>query len=161
MRLVFVPAVAAIALTACATTSSQRDVAFGETTGWTASLTQTQQRTGELAPTGQQKATGTVSLLPSTAGQGRMRVQLTLSAPDNDSSTLRWGILPGRCGSSALPLIGIESFPTIDVGSNGRGQVAGELPITLESGAVYHVNVYKGRGMELSDVLTCGNLRQR
>lgn len=151
---------AAIAIGACASASGQGDVDIG-TTGWIASLQQTQQRTGELAPTSQQKATGNVSLLPSVATPGRMRIQLTLSAPSNSSSTLRWGIFPGRCGSSALPLIGIESFPAIDVGSNGRGQVAGEIPISLESGAAYHVNVFKGMGMELSDVLTCGNLRQR
>ena len=161
MRLSLACVLAVTTLAACATASSQADVAGVGATGWTASLTQTQQRTGELAPTGQQKATGTVALLPITGTPDRMRLQITLSAPANSSSTLRWAILPGRCGSSALPLIGVESFPSIDVGSNGRGQVSGDIPLSLESGAIYHVNVYKGQGMELSDVLTCGNLRQR
>lgn len=161
MKLASGSALAFLSLLACATASRQDPAADIGTLGWTASLQQTQQRTGELAPTSQQKATGQVSLLPMVSAPGRMRVQLTISAPGNSSSTLRWAIFPGRCGSPALPLVGVESFPTIDVGSNGRGQVAGELPLRLESGGTYHVNVFKGRGMELSDVLTCGNLRQR
>ena len=148
-----------VALLGCATSQSQPPAGGSGTGRWSANLQPTQQRTGELAPTGQQKATGTVLLTPSASDPSRMTVQITISAPANSSSTLRWGIYPGRCGSSALALAGIEAFPTIDVGSNGRGQVAGEIPIRLESGAMYHVNVFKGRGTDLTDVLTCGNLR--
>ena len=148
-----------IALLGCATSRSQSTADESGTGRWSATLQQTQQRTGELAPTGQQKATGSVLLAPSAADPNRMMVQLTISAPSNTSSTLRWGIFPGRCGSSALPLVGIEALPTIDVGSNGRGQVTGEIPVRLEAGAMYHVSVFKGRGTDVSDVLTCGNLR--
>ena len=160
MRLPLGFALGALVMLGCATASQQSAGGSPGTPRWSANLQQTQQRTGELAPTGQQKATGTILLTPTAADPGRMQLQLTVSAPSNTSSTLRWGIFPGRCGASSLPLVSIEVLPAIDVGSNGRGQISAELPLRLEPGSLYHVNVFRGRGTDISDVLTCGNLRQ-
>jgi hypothetical protein len=145
-------------LAACA--SSGASASAGDGTHWTGSLQQTMQRTGNLAPAAQQRATGTISAQESAIDSMRIQVRLSVSAPSNATSTLRWALLPGRCGTSTLPLLGYEQFPTIEVGSNGRGEVAIELPLRLRTGGTYHVNVYANRGTQLTDVLTCGNLRQ-
>lgn len=160
MKLALASTLGVLAMLGCASAPQQSTGGSSGTPRWTATLQQTQQRTGELAPTGPQRATGTVLLVPTAADPTRMQLQLTISAPSNTSTTLRWGIFPGRCGSSSLPLVGIEVLPAIDVGSNGRGQIAAEIPVRLESGSLYHVSVFRDRGTDVSDVLTCGNLRQ-
>lgn len=88
-----------------------------------------------------------------------MRVSVTISAPAHVSQTLRWAILPGTCGSGSIPVLGAEQFPSLDVGSNGRAQLSTDLALHLDASAPYHVNVYDGAGLDLSRVLTCGNLR--
>ncbi len=124
---------------------------------WTGTLQPMQQRTAQAAPTAQNKAVGSVFL--ATAGQHRTRIRLTISASAQASSSLQWAVLPGRCGSPALPLMPVERFPTIDVGSQGRGEVDTEMPFPLPSSGSLHVNVY-WRGQSLDDILTCANLRR-
>lgn len=89
----------------------------------------------------------------------RMRINLTISAPGHESSILTWAILPGPCGTASIPVLSYQQFPILEVGNNGRGQVSAELPMRLEVTAGYHANVYYRRGVEMSDVLTCSNLR--
>ncbi|MCR4340729.1 MAG: hypothetical protein NUW01_12680 [Gemmatimonadaceae bacterium] len=123
---------------------------------WQATLQATQQRTGGVAPTVRNRTTGYMYLSP--AGSERTRVRLTLSTTGYDGSALRWAILPGRCGSDMVPIAPVERFPIIDIGANGRGELDMELAITMPATGQYHVNVYRGRGTQLSNVLTCGNL---
>ena len=126
---------------------------------WTGNLQATQQRTGDLAPTQQQKATGTVSLMVSPRDSNRTLARLTVSAPVREAGSFPWAVLPGRCGSNALPLVGVEQFPQIEIGSNGRGEVQADVPMTLPSSGALHVNVY-WRGQQLNDVMTCANLKR-
>lgn len=116
-----------------------------------------QQRTGAAAPSAQNKAVGSVFL--AAAGQNRTRIRLTVSASALASSSLQWAVLPGRCGAPALPLLPLERFPIIDIGTGGRGEVDTEMPFALPASGSLHVNVY-WRGQQLDDVLTCGNLRR-
>jgi len=125
---------------------------------WSGSLQPTQQRTGQIAPTGQSKAFGNVML--ASKGPERTSVSISLSTPLQNSTSLNWALLPGRCGSGAMPLVGIERFPVIEVGTNGRGQLNGEMSLGLPATGTYHVNVYWGTGQQLSDVMTCANLRK-
>jgi hypothetical protein len=127
---------------------------------WSGNLQPTQQRTGEMAPTGQIKAYGTVSLVASPTNQNRTRARITLSAPLQTPTALRWAILPDRCGSGSLPLVGFDHFPVLEVGSNGRGQLDTEVPMTIPTSGSYHVNIY-WRGQQLTDVMTCANLRRQ
>lgn len=110
------------------------------------------------APTGRQRATGMVQV--TEAGPERSRVTLTVSAPQHSSTQLRWAILPGPCGSRAMPLVGFGLFPLVEVNASGRGQVGAELPIRLLDQESYHVNVYRPEGQRLEHVLTCGNIRR-
>jgi len=171
MRLTFLclPA-SALALAACATQKPVTDTApaptasvstSGTSTGpvrWTGSLQPMQQQSGGLGPTGQNKAFGNVSL--SSKGNARTAISITVSTPLSSAASLNWAVLPGRCGSGALPLVGIERFPLIEVGNNGRGQLEGEMALELPTSGSYHVNIYWGSGQQISDVMTCANLRK-
>ena len=126
---------------------------------WTGSLQPTQERTGGAVPTKQQKAYGTVRLQPTVRDLDRMSVSITISTPLQEPGELRWAIVPGRCGSGALPLIGYEHFPILEVSSNGRGQLTTEIPLTMPYDGSFHLNVYAGR-VQLDNVLTCANLRR-
>jgi len=132
--------------------------ASGESVRWEGSLQPTQQRSGAAAPMGQSKAFGNVTL--TSRGSERTVVTISLSTPLQNSTSLNWALLPGRCGSGAMPLVGVERFPVIDVGTNGRGQLNGEMSLALPTSGTYHVNVYWGSGQQLSDVMTCANLRK-
>jgi len=117
-----------------------------------------QQQSGGLGPTGQNKAFGTVRL--ASRGAQRTAISLTVSTPLSSSASLNWAVLPGRCGTGALPLVGIERFPVIEIGNNGRGQLDAEMSLELPANGTYHVNIYWATGQQLSDVMTCANLRR-
>jgi hypothetical protein len=125
---------------------------------WTGSLQPIQQASSGLGPTGQNKAFGTVKL--SSKGTARTAISISLSTPLTNAASLNWAVLPGRCGTGSLPLAGVERFPLIEVGNNGRGQLEGEMALELPASGTYHVNIYWASGQQLSDVMTCANLRK-
>lgn len=94
----------------------------------------------------------------SQAGQDRIRVRLIVGTSYHDGSDLKWAIVPGRCGSNMMPIAPVDQFPIIEVSANGRGEMDRVLPLTLPATGQYHVNVYRGGGNYLENVLTCGNL---
>lgn len=138
--------------------SPSTSIQAGQTIRWTGSLQPMQQRSGGLGPTGQNKAFGSITL--SSRGPDRTAISIQVSTPLQGSASLNWAILPGRCGSGSLPIVGIERFPVIDVGNNGRGQLENEMSLSLPTSGAYHVNIYWAGGQQLSDVMTCANLRQ-
>ncbi|MHB1225035.1 MAG: hypothetical protein ACYC2G_13495, partial [Gemmatimonadaceae bacterium] len=85
---------------------------------WTGSLTPTQQRSGGMGPRSQSRAFGNVSIV-ALAGQARSRAQITVASSSQNVS-LPWAVLPGQCGTGSLPLMNVNSFPVIEMGSNGR-----------------------------------------
>lgn len=126
---------------------------------WTGSLKPTTQRKGDLGMADQARAFGTVTLLRPADSPDRTDVRLTLSAPGAAAGNLLpWAMLPGRCGSGAVPLMSLEQFGQVDVASNGRADFKINLALTLPESGTYHVNVYWPRGSQLSDVMTCANL---
>jgi hypothetical protein len=124
---------------------------------WSGTLQPTQQRTGMAAPTSQNKAYGSVFL--AQIGPARTRIRLNVSTPIQSSGVLQWAMHTGRCGSGTLPIVGIERFPVIEVGTSGRGELDAEMPLSLPETGRFHVNVYVG-GQQLNNVLTCANLRR-
>ncbi|MGQ0715438.1 MAG: hypothetical protein ACT4PJ_17200 [Gemmatimonadaceae bacterium] len=132
---------------------------------WSGSLQPTQERTGTVAPTKQNKAYGTVRLRPTPRDLNRTAVNIVISTPLQEPSALRWALLPGRCGAASLPVMGYELFPIVEVGTNGRGELTAEIPFTLPYDGSFHVNVYWGDRSQpgsarLQSVLTCANLRR-
>lgn len=126
---------------------------------WTASFRPTTQRPGGLGAADQARAFGTITLSGPPESPNRTEVRLSVSTPNSVSGTsLPWAILPGRCGSGAVPLISIEQFGPIEIGNNSRGQLNTSLALPLPRTGSYHVNIYWPGGSQLSDVMTCGNL---
>lgn len=128
---------------------------------WTGNLQPTQARTGNVRMTDRQKAYGTVEMTVPRDSPNRTRVRLTVSAPATSGVTsLRWGIYPGNCGSGAPPVVPAEVFPLIELSSNGQGSIDQEIAFEMPNQRALHVNVLQGSGTQLSNVLTCANLRR-
>jgi hypothetical protein len=49
----------------------------------------------------------------------------------------------------------------IVVSGNGRGTVEDDIAFTLPESGSYHVNVFRSGGTQLTDVLTCANIRKQ
>lgn len=125
---------------------------------WTGSLTPTQQRSGGMGPRSQSRAFGNVTIT-ALAGQSRSRAQVTV-ATSSQNVALPWAVLPGQCGTGSLPLMNVNSFPVIEVGSNGRGDLSTEIPLAMPEEGSFHVNVYWPGGQQLDEVMTCANLKR-
>jgi hypothetical protein len=151
---------ASFGLLACASKSVPRTTSSEPAAPhWAGNFQPTQQRTGQLAVTGQNRAFGNVSIGVTQGGNlDRMRVNLSVAVPTSAGNSLRWAVLPERCGSGELPLIGFDQFPLIDVTTSGRGQVTADLPLVMAPASSYHVNVYSG-SPSLENVVTCANLK--
>lgn len=159
INLLTIACVATAGVAACASTAKTTTSSDAPSGGrFTGALQPTQQRSGALVVTGQVKAFGTVTIAPTRGGNlERMHVTLVVTVPGANSS-LRWAVLPQRCGSGDLPIIGFDQFPLMDVSTSGRAQVEADLPLPLTPNNAYHVNVYSG-GQQLDDVVTCANLK--
>lgn len=152
-------ACATVALTAaCAPKQTSSEPIEPQAARWAGNFQPTQQRTGGIQVTGQNRAFGTVTMTKAEGRLERMRVSLVVAVPTNVSTQLRWALLPGRCGSGSLPLIGFDQFPLLEVSTNGRAQLETDLPLVLSANSSYHVNAYVG-GSQLDNVVTCANLR--
>ncbi len=141
--------------TACASAGGgTRD--GGVPTRWTGSFQPQQQTTGTVAATGTARIFGNFSLTPGPTPNYSV-ASLTITTPEGGNQ-FGWAILPSRCGSASLPLLSIDRFPPIETSGSGRGAVNQNLSLTFPTTGSYHVNVYRGRGTELSDVVACANL---
>ena len=160
---VYAPIVASCASSGSSTSAASSPTsapASVSTTGprWSGNLAPTMQRTGSYTGGGQARAFGTVMLTVAESDPNRTRARVTVDVPTQNRS-LPWAILPGRCGSGSLPLIGQDLFPQIEVGNTGKGQIETELPLTLPTSGTFHLNVY-WQGQTLDQVMTCANLRR-
>lgn len=162
MRLVLVSSlIIAGGVMACASGGSPAEGSeAGSEPRWTGSMQPTQARSGEVVVTAQNRASGSM-VITGPQGSGvmqRAHVVLSLSIPQLAANQVRWAVLPNRCGSGDLPVIGFELFPLLEVGSNGRAELQTDLPLELSPAGTYHVNVYLN-GQQLENVFVCGNLR--
>lgn len=137
--------------------TTSRDV-LATSARWTGNLSPVNSFSGGINGATRQNTYGSAMLTISPRNSKATRAQLTFQAPVQNSTVLRWAILPGRCGAGTIPLIAAESFPDLEIGSNGRGQLDVDLPFELPINGTYHVNVYS-RGSQLADVVGCGTLR--
>jgi hypothetical protein len=124
---------------------------------WSGSFQATQQASGDaLAARGRNNVTGRVMLRASS--KNAINATLDLSDVPTSMSDVHWALVSGRCGSGAIPLLVVSEFPLLSV-SNGRAHVQGEVPLTLPTSGVYHVDAYRSNGADQSDVLACANLK--
>lgn len=142
-------------------TPSASETALSPMARWTGNLQPVANRSAYvMGATERTKAYGTVALSSAADATRRTRAQLTFGMPVQVSTEFRWAVLPGRCGANNLPLVGFESFPVIEVGNNGRGQLDAHLPLTIPADGSFHVNVYARGGHQLDNVVACANLRR-
>jgi hypothetical protein len=145
---------------ACAGTTSRLPAPDSGDLSWTGRFASSMERSSSVRARALQHSEGRVTLTETRDGK-RMRAHVYISSPDHTSTALRWAVLPGQCGSAAFPVLSYQQFPFIEMSTNGRGELSAELPMTLDVSETYHVNVYKGSGVQVSDVLSCTNLRLR
>jgi hypothetical protein len=90
-----------------------------------------------------------------------MHVTIEISTTLSASTLLRWSLAPSRCGSSSLPLLSVDQFPTIDVSSSGQGKLSADLPVTMPTSGQYHVDIYWTTGTDRADVMACADLKAK
>lgn len=174
MRLHFVLATTALLTSACA---SKQTAAGPEPTPagapsadltdlplssihWSGPFRPSEQQTGQgMTPHRSNRTFGSVELTASPDAPSQLHAEIRLSTQMTSTARLKWALVPGRCGSADLPVIAIEQFPEILVSSNGTASVSGLVPFVLPRSGTYHVNVFWSNGADLSDVMTCANLR--
>ena len=126
---------------------------------WTGTLNPTQGRTGAAVTSTRQKAYGTVELTVAPNRPTLSHLKLDVAVPmEPGLNNLTWGIHPGNCGSGN-PAIVPPGDITLSV--NGRGTVDADVGFALPQSGMYHINVFRGNGTQLSDVITCANLRRQ
>jgi hypothetical protein len=128
---------------------------------WTAKLNPTQSFQATAVASRRQNAYGNAELTVSPATPTLSRVTMTVSVPQEQGfDVLGWGVNPGRCGSGNPQVLAPTAFTPIQVSASGRGSVDAQIPFVIPEGGEYSVSVYRGSGTQLSDVITCGELRQ-
>lgn len=126
---------------------------------WKGNFQPTQSRTGDVKPTQRQNAYGSVELTVPRNRTTRTHVRLDVTAPATSGTSLRWGIYEGGCGSGTPPVFPIDVFPIMELSSNGKGSIDQEVAFEMPASGRFHVNVLQGAGTQITDVLTCANLR--
>jgi hypothetical protein len=176
LRHCFVPSAAAIALAACATqpavsstpartstpqsASDQGAAVYPNMKRWTGSLNPTRSYNGGAVASERQNARGRVEMTVSPNAPTLSRVILTVTVPNEPGlDAVGWGVIQGRCGSGNPTVLSPSNFPPIPIGANGGGKVDVKIPFVIPDNGNYHVDVFRGSGNQLSDVLTCGELR--
>lgn len=163
--------IAAGALASCATappvnSGPQPDIAQSVTVyptikRWTGTLNPTQSYNATATASRRQNAHGRVELTVSPSSPTLSHVTLTVSLPTVPGlNILGWGLSQGRCGSNSPPVLSPSAFPPIHVSNSGQGNVNIKIPFILSETGSYHVNVYRGSGTQLSDVITCAQLKR-
>jgi hypothetical protein len=126
---------------------------------WTASLNPTQSINATAISTQRQNAYGRVEFTLSPDNPTLTDVKLVVSVQVGLES-VGWGVSQGRCGSGNPPLLPPSTFPAIQISPNGRGSIDAKLPFVLSEAGTYHVNVFRGTGTQLTNVITCGEVRK-
>ena len=129
----------------------------GENARWTANLQSVTQSRGEVVQTTRDRSYGSATW---TRGMGpslsNINVVFTYAGQER---TLAWAILPGSCGTPALPIIPMSNFPELNIGGGGRAQVTTSLPLEFPVSGTYHIDIYRDRRQGADALVACGNLR--
>jgi hypothetical protein len=128
---------------------------------WIGTLSPTQSFQATATASRRQNAHGRVELTVSPSAPTLSHVVLTVSLPtEQGMNILGWGLSQGRCGSGSPPVLSPSAFPPIQVSTSGQGNVDIKLPFILSETGTYHVNVFRGSGTQLNNVITCAQLRR-
>lgn len=102
---------------------------------------------------------GSITISPVGDTRGRMRYELSVTAPTMGGQQIAWGIFTGACNAPSPPVVPVNELPPIDIASSGAGVVRGEFSVPLDPATTYHVNVYTvQRATDVNNVLLCAKL---
>jgi hypothetical protein len=171
LRQFLAASVASTALAACASappvSSSQQSVGneaaavYPTIKIWTGTLNPTQSYQAAAVASKRQNGYGRVELSVSPNSPTLSHVVVNVSIPNERGVDLvSWGIVPGRCGSGNPLVLSPSMFPAIQIGANGQGHIDAKIPFIIPDNGNYHVDVFRGSGTQLSDVITCAVLRR-
>lgn len=148
-------------LAACASHSTNQAGA-GELAGgnvsWSGSIKPAERNTGTIGSTRKSMVEGSVFMTRDTKDPTRSRIDLVLSSPTGNSS-VSWALVPGRCRSGGVPVLPVNNFQPIDVGSSGRAELSVSIPFEFPDQGSYHVDIYAGNRATLADVVACSDLK--
>jgi len=129
---------------------------------WTGTLTPSQSYNAAAVSSNRQNAYGHVDLEVLPSNPMLTHVTITVSVPAEPGlDYLGWGISQGNCGSGNPPVLSLSAFPVIQLSANSQGKADAKIPFVLPDNGIYHLNVFHGAGTQLSNVMTCAQLRRR
>jgi hypothetical protein len=129
---------------------------------WTGTFTPTQSFNSSIAPSSRQKGNGNVELTVVPGSPDLTHVRLVVAvALEPGLDNLGWAIHRGNCGSGDPPVLAPGAFPAMQLGPNGQAKYDDNIPYTLPETGTFHLNVFRGNGTQLSNVITCAELQRR
>ncbi|HJP85977.1 MAG TPA: hypothetical protein VJ852_08310 [Gemmatimonadaceae bacterium] len=128
---------------------------------WNGTLNPTRSFNGTAVASERQNAYGRAEVTVSANNPSLSRVTLTVTVPNEPGLDVAgWGLSEGRCGSGNPPVLAPSMFAPIQLNSSGQGKVDATIPYVIPDNGTYHINVFRRGGTQLSDVITCGELRR-
>ena len=128
---------------------------------WAGTLNPTRSYNASAVASQRQNAYGRVELTVSPSSPTLSRVILTVAVPNEPGLDIAgWGLSEGRCGSGNPLVLSPSVFPPIQLNSGGQGSIDVKIPFIIPDNGNYHVNVFRGSGTQLTDMLTCADLRR-
>ena len=153
-----------LSLVACASSGSTHTGGSQQASGsgrWTGTIRATPTRTGEVAPTKPAAAyQGNVSMSRWEDDTSRTSISIFLSTPESNRS-ISWALVSGRCGAIEAPVLPVNSFEPLQVGSDGRAETTTHIAFETPTDGSYHVDFYSGNSARLTDVVACADLKQK
>lgn len=139
------------------TPSTSANAAGSAGARWTANIQSVTQNRGEVTATSRDRSYGS-AVWNKGAAESLTNINVVFTYTGQER-TLAWAILPGSCGTPALPVLPMSNFAELNVGGGGRAQVTTSLPLELPSTGTYHIDVYRDRRGGTDALIACGNLR--
>jgi hypothetical protein len=129
---------------------------------WAGTMRPTQSYNAAATGSQRQNAYGNAVLTVAASNPTLTRANLTVAVPVGAGVGLvGWGLSQGRCGSGNPTVLAPSSFPPIQLNATGQGTVDAQIPFVIPDNGTYHVNVFRGAGTQLADMITCADLRRQ
>lgn len=172
IRHLFIAAALSTVLVSCASTppvswepqpaGDQNVAAYPTMKRWTGTFNPTRSYNAAAVASQRQNAYGRAELTVLPANPMLTHVTLTVSVPNEPGLDLvGWGLSEGRCGSGNPPVLSPSVFPAIQLNASGQGKTDTTIPFIIPENGTYHVNVFRGSGTQLTNVLTCADLQRK
>ena len=128
---------------------------------WTGTLNPRLSYNASAVASKRQNAYGHVEVTVVPSSTMLSRVTLTVAVPNEPGLDIAgWGVSEGRCGSGNPLVLSPSVFPPIQLNATGQGSVDAKIPFIIPDNGTYHVSVFRRSGTQLTDMITCAELRR-